>query len=313
MTRSRPPAGGTTGSLVLVARAYGGPEQQALVERDVPAPGPGEVLVRVRAAAVNPADVKRREGLFGTTRTPPVPLGLELSGVVEALGPDVTDLDVGDGVVGSPRPGAGAFAEHTLVRRRDVVPKPAALPHDVAATLPIAGTAAWDAFHQVDPGPGRTLLVVGVGGGVGDLVAQLAVAAGTRVVGTGSESKRARAESLGVTFVTSGPAALAAVRAAGPVDAVLDLAGGEALRSLVEVVADRASVVSAADPTAAVALGGRALVRGPDVLADVVAAAAEGRLCPNVTATYPLTRAAEALAQVEGRHAAGKVVVLPGA
>lgn len=300
-------------SKVFVFQEFGGPETQALIEREVPEPGPGELLVAVRAAGVNPSDVKRRSGRFGRKIALPAPMGLEFAGVVEAVGEDVTGFAVGDAVLGLPARGGGAFAEHTLANAAKVVAKPASLPFADAAVLPVAGATAWDATHQVPLAAGQSLLINGIGGGVGTIAAQIARSEGVRVVGTAGEAKRALVEELGATFVPSGPGVTDRLRAAlpGGADAVVDLVGGQALRDVAPLARDPATVVTTVDPATAAELGGAEVVRRPtrDSLGALVALVEAGRVTPRVTAVLPLDRAAEALALVESGHATGKVVV----
>ncbi|MFH5821289.1 NADP-dependent oxidoreductase [Georgenia sp. AZ-5] len=301
-------------SKVFVFREFGGPEAQALVDRAVPAPGPGEVRVAVRAAGVNPADVKRREGRFGRKIQLPAPMGLELAGVVEDVGEGVTGFGPGDAVLGQPARGWGAFAEHTLARADRLARKPALLSFAEASVLPVAGAAAWDAVRQVPLRAGRTVLVNGAGGGVGVVATQLCTTVpGLRVVGTASEGKRALVEQLGAAFVPTGEGLLDRLREAAPagLDAVIDLVGGAALRLLAPMLNDPAAVVSTADPDTAVGLGGAGVARRPtaEVLPELLAAVERGVLRPRVGRVLPLERAAGAVAVVEAGHAAGKVVV----
>lgn len=304
-------------SRVFVFRQYGGPETQVLVDRDVPEPGPGEVRVAVRAAGVNPADWKRRSGRFGTRIALPAPMGLELAGVVDAVGADVRGLVVGDAVLGLPARGRGALAEHTIARAEDLVPKPAAVSFVDAAALPVAGATAYDVVHQVPLDPGATVLVTGAGGGVGVIAVQLAVAVlGLRVIGTGSEAKRALVEDLGAVFVASGPGVEQRLAAAAPggVDAVVDLVGGNALREAAHLARDPAAVVSTADPGTARELGGAGVVRHPtrESLGALLGHVVAGHVRPRVSEVLPLERAADAVAAVETGHATGKVVVEVG-
>ncbi len=297
-------------SKVYVFTEFGGPEQESLQERPVPEPGPGELLVTVRAAGVNPADWKIRAGLMGTGRRLPVGMGLEVAGVVSALGEDVDGFAVGDAVVSGVSGGRGGFAEHTVVRARDAVAKPDEVSFVDAATLPVAGTTAYDLVHQVELEPGRTVLVLGAGGGVGLMAAQVATDRGLRVVGVASESKRELVGSTGATFVLSGADFADRVRAVVPdgVDLVLDLVGGEVLRAAAPLASSPERVVSAADG-AVVELGGAMRRSTPEALREVLELVRRRAVDPHVSVTYPLERAGEAVAAVESGHAAGKVVV----
>lgn len=196
-------------SKVLVFTDYGGPEHQELIEREVPEPGPGEIVIQVMAAGVNPADAKMRQGLFGTKRTLPSPMGLEASGIVTAVGEGVEAFAVGNEVLGSPAKGQGTFAEHAVLNAAKTVAKPEEISFVDAAAIPVAGTAAYDVTHQVELEPGQSLLILGAGGGVGLMAAQIGTVHQYRVIGVASASKRELVESTGATFVESGDGAAA--------------------------------------------------------------------------------------------------------
>lgn len=297
-------------SKVYVFTRFGGPEHEELQDRPVPEPGPGELLLEVRAGGVNPADWKMREGLFGTDRALPSGMGLEAAGVVAATGEGVAGFRVGDAVLAGVPGGNGGWAEHTLVRADEAVPKPAGIGFTDAATLPVAGATAYDLVHHVPPEAGGTVLVVGAGGGVGLMAAQVAAARGLAVIGVASEGKRRLVEGTGATFVPSGAGLADRLREVAPegVDLVVDLVGGDVLREAAASAREPHRVVSATDPTV-VELGGGQRVHRPGALAEVTRLLAEGLVDPHVTATYPLHRAGEAMAAVETGHAAGKVVV----
>ena len=300
-------------SAVCVVTAYGGPQGQQLTEREAPAPGPGEIAIEVRAAGVNPADWKRREGAFGTRGRLPLAMGLEASGVVTALGEGVSSFAVGDGVLGAPARGLGAFAEHTVLDASASVAKPEEISFVDAATIPVAGTTAYDLTHQVEIGAGQILLVLGAGGGVGLMALQIAKVHEFRAIGVASESKRALVEATGATFVPSGDGVADRVRALAPegVDLLADLVGGQALRELAPLAKDPAVIVSAADAETAAELGGAGRERFEGVLGKITEVVQHGLVDPHVEATFPLARAAEALAAVESGHARGKIVIVP--
>ncbi|MGM9385513.1 quinone oxidoreductase family protein [Streptomyces antibioticus] len=294
---------------------YGGPETEALVELDRPRPGPGEVLVAVRAAGVNPVDFKQRTGYRrpgeSGERTFPAVLGNEVSGVVVETGEGVTGFAPGDEVFGTAV--AGGYAEYALLAAGITAHRPDALSATDAATLPVAA-AAYDGVHQLALPAGATLLLTGAGGGVGVAVAQIARALGIRVVGVASEGKKDLVESLGAVHVASGPGWADRVRAAAPdgIDAVYDLVGGDVLREAAELVTDRSRLITAGAPAEeAERLGGARVLRARDavVLRAVADLAVAGDLDPHVTLTFPLERAGEALRAVEGGHARGKVVL----
>ena len=293
---------------------YGGPETEALVDQDRPSPGPGELLVAVRAAGVNPVDSKQRTGYQRPGQQPrPVPavFGNEAAGVVEEIGEGVTGFAVGDEVFGNPV--AGAFAQYVLLTVAVTAHKPAGVSFTDAASLPVAAATAYDGIRQLDLPAGSTLLVTGAGGGVGVSVLQIARAEGLNVIGVASAGKKDLVESLGAVHVPSGPDFAGGVRAVAPdgVDAVYDVVGGEVLEAASELVADRTKLITAGGKDIVARLGGSPVARARTaaVLDQVARLVADGRLDPLVTQTFPLERAGEALRTVEEGHTRGKVVI----
>lgn len=303
-------------SRALGYRSFGGAEVQEFFERPDPAPGPAEVLIRVAAAGVNPLDHILRSGrvpdMNGHLPFPQV-LGMEAAGTVLAVGAEVTGPAVGDRVTGFALTGAGTYAGTTLLLGESTARIPDALPDTWAAAIPIAGTTALDVLDQLDLPAGASLLVNGIGGGVGSAVAQIARDRGLVVVGTGSAAKRDLAIKVGATFVdyTAGDV-VESLRAHAPdgFDAVVDTVGGASLREVAPLAAKPDALVSIGDMSVT-ELGGEFVRRHLDRggLERVAELMVTGRLDPNITATYPLARAGEALALVESRHAAGKLVI----
>jgi len=308
----------------VVATAFGGPEVLSVVEVDVPAPGPGEVTVDVKAVGVNPFDHKVISGATGADPARlPLGVGVELAGVVTAVGPDAEGADgplaVGDEVVVRPVPG-GAYADAVTVPARNTVPKPAALPWPEAASVLSVGATALHALQVVAAKPGETLLVHGGSGSVGQLAVQLATRAGVTVVATAGERNHELLRGYGAVPVTYGPGLADRVRAAAPegVDAAIDTIGtDEAVDTSLALVADRSRIVS-------IAAFGRAdtgitLISGDDPETQVRAnawktlfpALLDGSLNIVISKAFPLERAAEALEFVRSGHAGGKVVLLP--
>ncbi|MGD6980328.1 MULTISPECIES: NADP-dependent oxidoreductase [Citricoccus] len=300
-------------SKVLVFTDFGGPENQELIEREVPRPRPGQVVIRVKAAGVNPADAKMRQGLFGRKRTLPSPMGLEASGVITAVGEGVEDFAVGDEVLGLPVRGEGTFAEHAVLDAARTVAKPPEISFVEAATIPVAGTVAYDVTHQVELEPGQSLLILGAGGGVGLMAAQIGAAHRFRVIGVASASKKELVESTGATFVESGDGVVDRVREIAPegVDLVVDLVGGQALRGIAPVAKDPGHVLTTVDPELAGELGGSGVRRTREALAKVTGLFQHGLIDPHVGRRFSLAEARAAMAAVEGGHAAGKVVIEP--
>lgn len=293
---------------------YGGPETEALVERDRPSPGPGQILVAVRAAGVNPVDWKLRTGL----RRPGVPepelptvFGNEVAGIVEEVGADVSGFAPGDEVFGNPV--TGGYAEYTLLPVAVTAHKPAGLSFTDAATLPVAAATAYDGIRQLDLPSGATVLITGAGGGVGVAATQIARAFGLRVVGVASDGKKDFVESLGAVHVPSGPGLAERVRTATPdgVDAVFDLVGGEVLEAAATLLTDRTKLITGADRETVARLGGAPVARArtADVLDEVAKLVVDGKLRPFVTRTFPIDGAGAALRTVEDGHARGKIVI----
>jgi NADPH:quinone reductase len=297
-------------------RRHGGPEVQELIDRPDPVPDRGEVLVRVDTAGVNPLDHLLRSGpIAGIDGDRPFPrvLGMEAAGTVLARGADVDGLEVGDQVFGFALTGAGTYAETTLLSAANTARTPAGLAATVAATLPIAGTTAVDALDQLALPAGSTLLVNGVGGGVGLAVAQLARARDLHVVGIGSATKRERAEAVGVRFVDyTSEDVVARSRDLVPagVDGIIDTVGGASLRTVATLARDPRTVIAIGDPSVS-DLGGRLVVRrlGRDNLDRTARLALDGVLTPVISAVHPLADAPAALATVENGHPTGKIVL----
>ncbi|MFI0466086.1 NADP-dependent oxidoreductase [Saccharopolyspora sp. 5N102] len=293
--------------------AVGGPEKETFLDVPVPVPGPGELFVRVRAAGVNPGDWRLREGSYGVAG--PAVLGREVAGTVTALGPGVEGFSVGDEVFGGCPGMVGGWAEQALVTASFAAHRPVEVSPEEAAVLPVAAGTAHDALENLGLDAGATLLVNGAGGGVGIPVVQLARAQGINVVGVASPAKHELVAGFGAVPVAYGDGVLDRVRAAAPggVDAVFDLVGGEALRTVAGLVADRTKLRSVADKPLARELGGGEVERDRStaVLTELARLVATKALDPHVTQVRPLDEAGEALAQVENGHAVGKIVLLP--
>ncbi|MGY0060442.1 NADP-dependent oxidoreductase [Streptomyces sp. LZ34] len=296
---------------------YGGPEVLDVVELAAPHPGPGEVLVRVRAAGVNPIDWKLRTGVLAAmmpVEFPAVPGG-DVAGVVEAIGDGVSGLAVGDEVFGSI--GSGGYAELALAPAGQFARKPEAVSWEVAAALPVAANTAYQALADVGLTSGETLVVDGAAGGVGTVAVQLARHLGATVIGTAGEHNHEYLRSLGAEPVTYGDGLADRIRAIAPkgVDAALDLAGKGSLPALIDVAGGPERVATIAAFNAA-ELGVRFVSADagelPERLARAAALAASGELILPVAGTYSLAEAGEAHRESEGGHVRGKLIILPG-
>ncbi|WP_306364034.1 NADP-dependent oxidoreductase [Nocardia sp. CC227C] len=313
-------------AIAIVATAYGGPEVLTPIEIDVPAPGPGEVTIEVRAAGVNPFDYKRYSGAFGTDpKALPLRLGGEVSGVVTAVGPDATGpagpIQVGDEVLARVD---GGYATVVTARAERVVPKPKAVSWEVAGGIQTVGGTAVHTLAATDVRAGDTVLVHGAAGSVGATAAQLAVARGARVIGTAAPARHERLRGYRVEPVAYGPGLADRVRALAPggADAAIDTVGtDEAVDVSLELVADRARIATIAAFDRIAETGIKALGGGPgaDPGTEIRAGAWRellGLLDTDelelvIAATYPLTDVAAAHEFVIAGHAGGKVVLLP--
>lgn len=299
--------------------AYGSADELALRELPDPPVGPDTVLVRVRAAGVNPVDWKVREGNLAAAMPSHFPLvpGWDAAGVVAAAGPAVTGFAVGDEVIGYVRRDDiqyGTYAELVPAPERTLADKPVQASWAEAGGLPLAGLTAYQALQLARTGAGDTVLVHGASGGVGHLAVQLARTLGAhRVIGTASEGNHDFVRSLGAEPVSYGDGLLDRIRAVAPdgVDVALDLFGGDALDISAQLLSRPARLISTADPEHVTRLGGSYLFVKPStadlsVLAGLVDA---GRLTVHVARTFPLAEAAEAQRLVESGHVRGKVVL----
>ena len=293
-------------------REHGDSSVLKLGEREVPAPGRGQVRLAVKAAGVNPFDWKVRRGLFGPSMPgsfPAVP-GVDVAGVVDAVGPGVTGFAVGDEVLGG---AAGSYAQVALASAKDLVAKPAELSWAQAAALNTGVTTAYRALALLKLVAGETLLVDGAAGTVGSVAAQIAIARGVTVIGTASERNHQYLRSLGVIPVLYGDGLMDRVDAVGQIDAALDASGRGNLPALIDLTGGTERVITIADNQAG-ELGvhftsGSAEEQIPGALAEGVALAAAGKLTLPV-ATYPLVEAAEAQDESEEGHVRGKLVLI---
>ncbi|GHF08460.1 NADP-dependent oxidoreductase [Streptomyces griseoluteus] len=297
---------------------YGGPEVLEYGEVRDPKVGPDTVLVKVRAAAVNPVDWKCREGHLDSILDAvfPVVTGWDVSGVVVQPGASVTEFAVGDEVIGYVREdflSRGTFAEYVAAPVRTLARKPRNLSFEEAAGLPLAGLAAFQALTKVmEVKAGETVLVHAAAGGVGSIAVQLAAHLGARVIGTASEYNHDYLRSLGAEPVTYGEGLAERVQELAPegLDATLDTIGGQTMKTSADLLTPEGRQVSIADPEV-VRYGGLYYFVRPDPhdLTRLSELADEGVVSVHVSQTFPLERAAEAQRLNQEGRTRGKIVV----
>ncbi|MDF9716532.1 NADP-dependent oxidoreductase [Nocardioides sp. ChNu-99] len=287
-------------------------------EVDDPPVGPDVVLVRAHATSVNPVDWKVREGYLRGAFPHHLPIipGWDVAGVVEAVGPAVgTGLRPGDEVWGYVRRddvAQGTAAQLVAAPQRTVALKPGGLSFTEAAAVPLAGLTAWQTVVEaLDVQPGERLLVHAAAGGVGQFAVQIALARGAEVVGTARPDNHDLLRDLGVSEVVDHSAGPVSAQLSAPVDAVLDLVGGEALEDAPRQVRDPSRVASVVDDEAVARLGGHYVFVRPERahLDELRALVDAGRLRVDLAATYPLEEIADAHRASEQGRTRGKIAV----
>ncbi len=287
-------------------------------EVDDPPVGPDTVLVRARATSVNPVDWKVRQGYLQGAYPHHLPIipGWDVAGVVEAVGPAVrTGVKVGDEVYGYVRRDDvcfGTTAELVPAPERTVTTKPASLSFEEAASVPLAGLTAYQLLTEgVELREGERVLVHAGAGGVGHLAVQIARALGAEVVATASPANHGFLRDLGAIEVIDYHEGPVSEQLDGQVDAVLDLAGGEALEDAPAQVKDTARIASVIDPETVLRLGGRYVFVRPDRdhLDALARLFADGKLRVEVGETYKLDEIAAAHRSSEDGHTRGKIAV----
>jgi NADPH:quinone reductase-like Zn-dependent oxidoreductase len=313
---ARPAAHAATTMSAVRITSHGGPEVMQIVSVPRPVAGPGELLVRVHAAAVNPVDTQIRAEPSGFARLPYIP-GFDVSGVVAEVGDGVTGTTIGDSVFAmlDLRRGGG-YAEYVIVKQTELAAKPARASHAEAASLPLVALTAWQAlFETADLQPGQTVLIHAGAGGVGTSAVQLAKWRGARVIATASERNHEFLRSLGadvvIDYTTQRFEDLAR-----DVDVVLDPIGGETqLRSLATLRDGGilVSLVGLAPQARSPARNVRttAILVRPDAeqLARIAGLVDEGILRPIVSHRFSLSDVADAHRQSETGRTRGKIVL----
>jgi NADPH:quinone reductase-like Zn-dependent oxidoreductase len=293
---------------------YGDPDVLHVAAVDEPHAGPGQVRIAVRAAGVNPVDWKARSGMMRDVMPVSFPAidGREAAGVVDEVGPDVTDVAVGDEVFGF---AGGAAADYALLT--DFARKPADISFEEAAGLPVGAETSVRVFTVLGGlGEGQTIVIDGAAGGVGSAAVQLARARGARVIGTASERNHDFLRSLGADPTTYGEGLVERVRALAPdgVDLAFDTAGQGSVPDLITLTGDPARVATIADFGAA-ALGAKVTgggdFRATEALGEAAGLIEAGRMQPPVVRSFPFSQAAEAHRVSQEGHVRGKLVLVP--
>lgn len=317
----------TVTARAVVAHGYGETSLLRVEEVDVPAPGKGQVTIDVRAAGVNPSDLKQLRGEFGRTAGEVLLRpGAEVSGIVTAVGPvaegPAGPVHVGDEVIGYRV--SGGFSERITVNATSVLPKPTTLDWAQAAGLMLTGVTATHLIEATGVKAGDRVLIHGASGGVGQIAVQLAVLRGAEVIGTAGVSSGDRVRALGAQAVEYGPGLADRIRAIWPAgaDVALDTVGtDEAIDVSLELVADPARIATIAAFRYAAGTAIKLLGGGPGAdpgsairsaaRLQLVQLAAEGKLDVAVSRSFTLDDTAQALDLVFSGRGGGKVVVVP--
>lgn len=305
----------------ITQTSFGGPEVLTLTDVPAPAPGPTEVIVRMRATSVNPIELLIRSGDFPLLGEPPFILGWDLSGIVEAVDPGVSRFTVGDEVYGMPyfpRAG-GTYADFVAAPSRQLARKPASLSHVEAAALPLVGLTAWQSLVDIaGVQAGQRVLIHGAGGGLGHIAVQLARHLGAEVIGTASVAKHDFLRELGADQLID-YRRTDFTEAVRDVDVVLETIGGDYATRSFSVLRPGGLLVTAVErlsttlPRLATEAGVRFAAVGvePDhvALEHLAALADAGVLRPHVQTTLPLEDAAKAHEIAAAGSVQGKIVL----
>ncbi|WP_062434375.1 NADP-dependent oxidoreductase [Herbidospora daliensis] len=305
----------------VVVRNYGGPEALLTVEAPAPEPGPGQVRIRVEAAAVNPVDLFIRGGglvLHGAPAREQTGMGCDVAGIVEALGPDVTGVAVGDRVMAASTWGGfgrdfGPYADQAVIGVDELAPVPAEWPAERAAGLPLPGLTAWQCLDILDLPEGSTLLVTGAAGSVGGMLVQLAALRGLTVVALARAADEEVLRAFGAQYVVDDVAKVRELLPEG-VDGAVDPA--KLVQAAHDAVRDGGGFVSVViDGVPGEGRGITSQVMwahsARDQLEALTGLVDAGKVTVRVAATYPLTEAAAAHIRMAEGGLRGRVVLLP--
>jgi NADPH:quinone reductase-like Zn-dependent oxidoreductase len=297
---------------------YGGLEVLQLEEVPRPVPNTGEVLVKVKAAGINPGEAAIREGKLAKQfpTTFPSGEGSDFAGIIETIGSDVNGFSVGDEVIGF-TDNRASHAEYVLAAADHIVYRPANVSWEQAGALFVAGTTAWAAVKAVSLKPGDTVVVSGAAGGVGSIAVQLAKNAGARVIGLAGKANQQWLADHGIIPIVYGDGQADRIKAAanGKIDAFIDTFGQGYVDLALELGVPAGRINTIIDFTAAqkhgVKTDGSAKGATAGVLAELAGLIAEGKLELPIAKTFPLDQVREAYSQLEQRHTHGKIVLVP--
>ena len=296
---------------------YGDVDVLRVVEVPRPVPGAGQVLVEVRAAAINPGEAAIRSGAFAELwpTTFPSGQGSDLAGVVAAVGPGVAGVAVGDEVIGFTDERA-SHAQFVLVAAEHLTPRPPGVPWEVAGSLYVAGTTAVVAVRAAGAGPGDTVVVSAAAGGVGGIAVQLARAAGATVVGLAGPANHDWLAGHGVLPVAYGDGVADRIReaAGGRVDAFVDTFGGGYVELAIDLGVRPDRIDTIVDYPASQRYGVKFEGNRDgtiEMVAELAALVEKGALEVPVARVYPLAEVREAYRDLERRHTRGKIVLRP--
>ncbi|WP_462264279.1 NADP-dependent oxidoreductase [Mucilaginibacter sp.] len=297
---------------------YGGLDELKIEEIAKPTPGNGQVLVKVKAAGINPGEIMIREGKLAKMYpwTLPMGEGSDFAGVVAEVGKDITNFAVGDEVIGFTDKRA-SHAEYVSADINQLIAKPAKVSWEQGGGLFVAGTTAYAAVRAVSLQPGDTVVVSAAAGGVGSLVIQLARDAGATVIGLAGESNQQWLSDHGVVPVIYGDGQADRIRnaAQGKIDAFIDLFGNGYVELALALGVDKERINTIIDFEAVSKYGikseGSAKAGNIEVLAELAGKIANGKLEFIVDKVYPLTDVKSAYIELEKRHTRGKIILKP--
>jgi NADPH:quinone reductase-like Zn-dependent oxidoreductase len=297
---------------------YGGVDVLEVREVEDPVAGPGEVLVAVRAAGINPGEIAIREGYLHERwpATFPSGEGTDFAGVVQAVRAGVSAFAVGDEVLGWTEQRA-SHAELVVVPADQLTSKPASVSWEVAGSLFVAAVAAYASVQAVAPKAGETVVVSAAAGGVGSVAVQLARRTGATVIGLAGERNHDWLRHHEIVPVTYGDGQAERIReaAGGTVDAFIDTFGGGYVDLAIELGVTPQRINTIADFEAVERLGvhgqGTHAIATAALLAEIVGMVADGSLEIPIARTFPLEEVRDAYLELAGRHSHGKIVLLP--